>query len=194
MGSFKRSLLAVASAVFAMTVGEAAATPVTWQLDNAVLGSGRTATGSFVFDADAVVYSNINITTAPSPTNQYGIPRPSLPGNTFVLTAVTGQLADYTNMPTLGILWSTPLTNAGGTVPFFTLVGSFEGTCLNASCTTISSDNFRAFVSGQAVAVAVVAEPASLTLLAVGLFGVGIARRRLGKLSTRGRCDGTKSR
>ena len=156
---------------------------------NAVLGSGRTATGSFVFDADIVVYSNININTAPSPTNQYGIPRPSLLGSALVFTAVTGLLADYTNMPTLLITWSTPLTNAGGTVPFFTLLGSAEGTCLNASCGTISSDNFHAFQSGQAVAVAVVAEPASLTLLAVSLLGIGIARRRFGLLSTSRKCD-----
>jgi hypothetical protein len=72
MGSFKCSRLAVASVVFAVTVGEAAATPVTWQLENAVLGSGRTATGSFVFDADTVVYNNININTAPSPVIRRG--------------------------------------------------------------------------------------------------------------------------
>jgi hypothetical protein len=49
--------------------GPAAAIPVTWELQNAVFTSGRTATGSFVFDADTGVYSNINIDTGPAPTN-----------------------------------------------------------------------------------------------------------------------------
>jgi hypothetical protein len=52
MGSLRRNLLAATGAVFAMIAVEASATPITWQLENAVLGSGRIGTGSFVFDAD----------------------------------------------------------------------------------------------------------------------------------------------
>ena len=57
MGWFRHSLLA-AGTVIALT-GPATAIPVTWQLENAVFASGRTATGSFVFDADTGVYSSI---------------------------------------------------------------------------------------------------------------------------------------
>jgi hypothetical protein len=100
---FKNSLLAVGTVV-ALT-GPAAATPISWQLENAVFASGRTATGSCVFDADTNTYSSINIDTAPAPTNHYGIPNPSSPGNANVLTAVTDVLADYTGTPALAINW-----------------------------------------------------------------------------------------
>jgi hypothetical protein len=63
MAWFKHSLLA-AGTIFALT-GPAAAIPVTWELENAVFSSGRTATGSFVFDPDTDTYSSIDIDTMP---------------------------------------------------------------------------------------------------------------------------------
>jgi hypothetical protein len=182
MGWFKQSLLAV-GAVIALT-GPAAAIPVTWQLENASFASGRTATGSFVFDADTGVYSSINIDTAPTPTNHYGIPNPSSPGNANIFIAVTGVLPDYTGTPVLAIEWSTPLTNAGGTVPF-DLTGSFhfEGVCSGPSCSGVGGP-FDLFVSGDATTA--VAEPASITLLVAGLFGMAFSRRRVSRSAVAG--------
>jgi hypothetical protein len=173
MGWFKHSLFAV-GAVLALT-GPAAAIPVTWQLQNAVFASGRTATGSFVYDADTNTYSNIDIDTMSSPTNHYDT---AIPLSTSGLVGfVTGVLADYVGTPALAIAWATPLTNAGGTVPFDLAIVAVEGTCITADCLIIISVGPQQFVSGEVVAA--VAEPASLTLLAVGLFGMVVGRRRL---------------
>jgi hypothetical protein len=172
MGLFKQSLLAM-GAVFALS-GPAAATPVTWQLQNAVFAGGRTATGSFVFDADTNVYSNINVDTGPAFAFHYGVPNPFFPVDSTLAIWVTAVLPDYSGTPALVIPWSTPLTNAGGVVPFG--FPAFEGGC-NADCTFIVAVGDFIFVSGEAVSVAV-AEPASLTLLAVGLLGMTLGWRR----------------
>ena len=65
-GKFKSLSIALgvlATLAFCLACGSAYAIPVTWQLQGVVFTDGGTATGSFVFAADANVYSDISITT-----------------------------------------------------------------------------------------------------------------------------------
>jgi PEP-CTERM motif len=168
MGLFKYSVLALGT-ILAFTAGPAAAVPVTWQLQDAVLENGRTATGTFVFDADTDTYSSIDIETMPAPINHYVVLNPTFSSNFLRIVSLTGVFADYTGAPALFITWSLPFfTDAGGTVPF-SLGRSYEGACTNADCTSLG-DGVE-FVSGKAVSIP---EPTSLTLLAVGLFGIAL--------------------
>ena len=53
-----RKLFALACFVFALG---AQAAPVTWTLNNVLFDNGDTATGTFDYDSDTGLYSNMNI-------------------------------------------------------------------------------------------------------------------------------------
>ncbi len=159
-------------------IGAACANPVTWTLQDWVFDDGGTASGSFVFDADTGVYSNINIITTGGSAlagDSYGVPFPPFPGNEEIILAVPEALADLTGSLVLAVTWADFLTNAGGTV-YADLMESLvaEFICLDSTCFKASASRFlvSGFITSE------VPLPAALPLFAAGLAGVASLRRR----------------
>ncbi len=146
----------------------AGATPVTWQLQDVVIGIGivdvpTALTGTFVYDADLNQYSNVDITSQAGAgwvCQQPVTTTPCLPdtrsmagehynyafGSSTVLYAhnsshYTGTLVD---LPILVMSFSSSLTNAGGSIG----TNGEEVVCLYENCTYDGRTAVsRAFVS-----------------------------------------------
>ena len=125
------SLLIVAACLSTTNV---VAEPVTWLLSGVTFdsqGSGN-VTGSFVFNADTAVYSDVHLVASSygSTTNVDTIDSNS---SELLTTSgagnVTGNLATW-------LFFGAPLTDAGGKVQFLL---SFEGHCLQSPCSLIST-------------------------------------------------------
>lgn len=155
------------------------AIPVTWTLQNVTFNSGGTASGSFVFDADTLTFSDISITTTADgafPGASYGDPVTGFSDANGLLT-VPDIAAPLTGQAVLNLAFLAPLTNAGGVIE---LGFSFEGTCLAADCNGIDLARSVLFANSDAAVVSqstAVPEPAMLLLFGAGLAGLAAARR-----------------
>jgi len=123
--------------------------PVRWYLKNFEFDDGGTATGYFDYAAGGS-YSNINITTTPGTSTtglNYGAPLLISPFNEIAMIAISDpNQADLSAETTLALLWSNPLTPAGGIIdydPDF----SFEGQCESVDC--FKTTRIRAVTNGQ---------------------------------------------
>ena len=168
---------ALAGLLFAFFTGAAQAAPITWYLMDVEFNDGVTATGSYVFDADAGIFSNINVITS-GMGNNYSVVNPSSPGNAGFLALLTTDVGDLTGVPELTMELAAPMSNAGGTieiVPDFLFSGGtgfgFEGPCGNAACTGLfpARGISSGFVTTQ------VPLPSTLAVL---LLGTGLLLRR----------------
>lgn len=154
------------------------ASPVTWTLSGVTFSGGGTASGSFVFDADTSTFTSINITVAGSAFGDgtYTLLDPGFGSSSTLLVLVPGFLADFTGTPVLAFDFTSPLTDAGGTIT----LGFSQGIqqCLDVPCG--SSFIVDAITGGSVVSSSVSStpEPSSLLLLGTGLLGLGPFIRR----------------
>jgi len=116
----------------------AEADPVTWTFVGGSFMDGGTISGSFTFDADTGLFSNIDVTTAGGsfPGAHYTAISPSRPSSPSGFHFVTQASGDLTGTNTLDSFLNPPMTNLGGTIPLFAnqLGAITENTCLNATC------------------------------------------------------------
>lgn len=170
----------VYSACFFALVSSAHAAPILWTLNNVVFGDGGTATGSFVFNADAGpigTFISFNISsqggTSGLGPNRHGfqIPREE----TFFFRIVPQLLPDLTDSPVLELSYpDSSLSDDGGTVP---ILGVSEGTCFNSDCSAVFGFA-RLSISAGTLAGSATREPTSVSLVAFGLCALFWRRRR----------------
>lgn len=157
----------------------ASAMPVTWTLNSVAFDDGATASGTFVYDADTNTVGAVNITTTSGAIVSgatYTMVNPGYGPFPQFIVVVTGTFADFTGTPALALGFDVPLTDGGGNIPL-ALLGLNRGgefVCGNAGCSF--GIETRAFVSGS-VSAPVIPEPATISMLMMGLFGLGRARR-----------------
>lgn len=117
----------------------AIANPILWNVYGGTFQDGGTITGSLTYDASTNTYSSVDITTFGGGISgsTYTFIDPSHDGPfTWLLSPSPGQ---GIGTPVLYLNLNTPLTNAGGTIPFS--IGpetSFEGACANANCNVLN--------------------------------------------------------
>jgi|SRR5215831_14358608 len=172
-----RSLIAALGLIVLLSLPSiASADGATWTFSNVPFDDGGTASGSFVYNALTNSYTDIHVTTTAG-TLLSGALYTSL--SPCCLDSDTGfafgpNVTDFTNTPVLFFLFSTPLTNAGGTIPLMfgfvdPSLDSAEDFCTNSDCTAFSA---RFVTGGEVVGVpnTAVPEPSAILLLIVGLI------------------------
>ena len=180
-----RLLGTIALAALTVLVGasNAYASPVTWTLENVAFADGGTASGSFTYNATTNFYSAINISTTatdglPATVFQYKSIFGTAPS---VAVFVDSNSADLTGFHDLTFRFTSNLTDAGGTIPLQLSFGSFETTCNNAQCGSVGSPTSYITAGSVTTGVAATPEPATISLILVGLVAIIVARRRSAK-------------
>jgi hypothetical protein len=179
-----RFLSFCASAVFCATflVGQAAAAPVTWYLDDATFFDGGVAIGSFVYDAATNTFSDISVTTSGGSNSgsTYSHAAPTADSGRPIFTTATGVLS---GLPVLLFTLVADMTDAGGDI-LISLPDAFssEGLCQDATCSNFDVASDRLFASGSITSINPVPIPPALFLLGTALAGVAgfnrLKRRR----------------
>ena len=197
-------MLKYALALVGLTLSlNAAAAPVTWVLDGVTFASSEVqgpgpydgvATGSFTYDADTNIYSDVSITTTGSgiwgtdncgdsalcgtyirATDLYA----PLTATSLQITPTASDPIDSTGYYGISLQFVSALTNAGGTVQLFTAGGTDgEGICKNPDCLPEGSAGVTAFRGFSGGSVSAIPVPAAVWLFGSALAGLGWMRRK----------------
>ena len=172
-----RYLLVMIGLIF---VNTAQALPIKWVLQDVVFNDQSTATGSYIYDTDTNMFSNINVSTS-TIGSVYTVGNPSSGGNSMFLALLTTDVGDLTGVPELTMALASAMTNAGGALAIladFIFSGgtgfSFEGACNVPNCGGLDAD--RGISSGSVTTSVPV--PATLALFGLGLASLGWSRRK----------------
>jgi hypothetical protein len=158
----------------------AAAVPVEWTLNNWDLTGGDTVTGSFIYDADTLTFSNVNVFSDLDST-LFAFAGVNADANTLEFVTGDPSSVDLTDKwVMLGSLGNPGMTNVEETLFILTQGGtnpaSSQSLCGNANC-SLSSSPAQLLTSGS-ISGTVVPEPSTSLLLALGLGGLGVTGRR----------------
>jgi len=166
------------------------AAPVSWSLDNVVLEDSSPSqdqivvTGSFTYDADGGIYSDIDIqTTGTGVFGAYDFAAGDITGSgaDFFAVVEPNGPADLTGEPLLLLVFQESLTNAGGIVlvdlPSLpsNIFATQLGLCSDAACSGGSGPPSAWAISGSVTAVPI---PAAVWLFGAALASLGFARRQ----------------
>ena len=174
--TLSRGAAIVLCAAFLSTASASAAT-IFWNLQGVTFNDGGTASGSFGYDDLTNTYSFINITTTVGSSfagATYLSVDPGFSSSAALLVAVPNAGLIDIGTPVLVFSFAPALTGAGGTANIGSNVGSAEGTCANAGCT--SGAAARSITVGIATTVP---EPSSLSLVPLGVLALLVVKRRL---------------
>ncbi len=178
MRSYLRTSLIMCCAVLmlglAAVFAPAKAIPVTWTLQDWTFNDGGSASGSFVYDADTNVFSDMFIATTNGSARTGAIYGSVINGGDTAISAVPfAGFPSLLSSPNLMVMFAEQLTNAGGLVNVF--MGQ-EATCNNAACTNVTGP-LRFLEEGAAVSAVPI--PAALPLFLTGLVAlVAVSRRK----------------
>ncbi len=176
----KRIALALALGMSVLAPAAQAAT-LTWTFYQTTLGDGGTAIGSFDFNPDTAVLSDIGFHTTDGSSfagaSYSAVPvAPAYSPSSGNLYFATGTQTDYTGSTLLYLEMVDDLTDFGGTLPFYIT----EYQCLNATC--LEAEPLRSdtgFITtlptgglGVLEPPSSVPEPASITLLCIGSMAI----------------------
>lgn len=150
-----------------LAVNSAFAIPVTWTI-NGSFANGTTVTGSFDFDADTNVYSNLSVTTGSSPNQDLG--NGSYSGspfasdsNDFEVEGSCGQISTWECA--IGMSFASDLNEE---VEVITILSGYEASAANAL-----QNGLTGTVTANVVPI-----PAAAWLFGSALAGLGWARRK----------------
>ena len=152
----------------------ASGSPVIWSLSGVHFTDGSTASGSFTYDADLNVVSDINIMSSQA---TYLFQASTFPVQPFEFVFVpTAVLSFGATLPALVLLPSSALTDAGGTVPLCCSNGfSLQGVICHDACSAVTtSHQADGFVT--ATGATTVPEPSITPLVGASVLFLALKR------------------